>query len=76
MAATFFEYIASVVTAFVSLIGEAVTGVSALFVTTDATTHAITGLTFLGELSLIAVGVGLVYFVWKLINSLIRQRRA
>lgn len=75
MVSTIFEYIGTVVTSFVGLLGDAVTGVSALFVTTSEG-GAITGLTFLGELSLIAVGVGLVYFVWKLINSLIRQRRA
>ena len=76
MVSTFFEYISSVITAFVATLGDAVSGVSALFVTTDSTTHAINGLTFLGELSLIAVGVGLVYFVWRLIASLIRQRKA
>lgn len=70
MIAAMFTQITQVVTAFIGSIGSALTGITPLFY--DATD----GFTLLGSLSLVAVGCGVVYFVWKLIAGLIRQRRA
>lgn len=70
MVAEMFTQITAVITAFISSLGTALTGVTALFY--DSTN----GFTILGSLSLVAVGCGVVYLVWKLIAGLIRQRRA
>lgn len=73
MIATIFETISSAVTAFAGSLGNAVTSIGEMFVTHSGDTYS---LTFLGTLSLIAVGVGLVYWGFRLIRGLIAQRRA
>lgn len=65
-----FEVISSAVTAFVSAFGNALTSVSTLLYTEAD------GFTLIGTLVLITVGVGLVYFAWRLVKGLIAKRRA
>lgn len=67
MVAQIFEQIAAAITAMLSALTNAVSGVTALFYNTE------TGMTFLGVLLLIAVGVGIVYWAFNLIKGLVRR---
>lgn len=68
MIAAIFESVGQALTAFTTQLGNAITSVSAMFY--DSTD----GLTFLGVLLTIAMGVGLVYWAFKLIKGLIKHR--
>lgn len=59
----------SVITGFTDMLGDSLTAVTALFY--NDTTHA---LTLLGVLSVIALGVGVVYWAFGLIRGLIARR--
>lgn len=72
MIAEIFETIGDAISAFASSLSSAVTSVTALFYTSGDNG----GLTFLGTLLLIAVGVGVVYWVFRLIKGLIGRRVA
>lgn len=67
MISAIFQEVGSAVTAFTTALSNAVSGVTSMFY--DATN----GLTTLGSLLLIAVGVGLVYWSFRLIKGLIRR---
>lgn len=58
----------AVVTGFLDLLSDAVTGIGAMFYVAE------TGLTLLGSLSVIALGVGVVYWAFNLIRGLISRR--
>ena len=64
-----FEVVVDAITAFVSALGDALSSITSLFYVAE------TGFTFLGILLLIAVGVGLVYWAFRLIRGLVSQRR-
>lgn len=72
MIAEIFETIGDAITAFASSLSSAVTSVASMFYTSGENG----GLTFLGTLLLIAVGVGVVYWVFRLIRGLIGRRVA
>lgn len=72
MIAEIFETIGDAISAFASSLSSAVTSVTGLFYTSGENG----GLTFLGTLLLIAVGVGVVYWVFRLIKGLIGRRVA
>ena len=64
-----FNSVGSAITAFSGSLSSAVTSISGMFYTAE------TGaLTFLGVLLTIAMGVGVVYWGFKLIKSLIKNR--
>lgn len=67
MISAIFQEVGSAVTAFTTALSNAVSGVTSMFY--DATN----GLTTLGSLLLIAVGVGLVYWAFRLIKGLVRR---
>lgn len=67
MVAQIFQEIAAAITAMLSALTSAITGVTSLFY--DSTN----GMTFLGVLLLIAVGVGIVYWAFNLIKGLVRR---
>lgn len=67
MVAHIFEVIAGAITQFLSALTSSINGITSLFY--DATS----GMTFLGTLLLIAVGVGIVYWAFNLIMSLVRR---
>lgn len=67
MVAQIFSEISAAITAMLSALTSAITGVTSLFY--DATN----GVTFLGVLLLIAVGVGIVYWAFNLIKGLVRR---
>lgn len=70
MISAIFTTISQAVTSFVSALGNAVSGVTSMF--WDAEASGGGQLTVLGTLLLIASGVGLVYFGFRLIRGLIR----
>lgn len=72
MIADIFQTIGDAVTAFATALSNAVSSVTSMFYTSGENG----GLTVLGTLALIAVGVGLVYWGFRLIRGLISQRRA
>ena len=63
-----FTGVASAVQNFTTVLGNTLTGITSMFY--DSTD----GLTFLGVLLTIAMGVGLVYWGFRLIKSLIKHR--
>lgn len=67
MVQAIFNVITQAITQFISCLTSSVSGVTSLFY--DATD----GMTFLGTLLLIAVGVGIVYYAFRLIMSLIKR---
>lgn len=75
MISTIFETITQAISAFAGSLTSAVTSVAALFYTPGAE-GAAGQMTFLGTLVLIGVGVGVVYWVFRLIRGLIAQRVA
>lgn len=72
MVSAIFSEIGNAISAFATALSSAVTSVTDMFYTTGEGG----GLTVLGTLILIAVGVGLVYWAFNLIRGLIAQRRA
>lgn len=75
MIAEMFEVIGEAITSFITALGSALSGVTSLFYT-PGTSNAAGQFTVLGVLMLIAVGVGVVYWAFRLIRSLVQQRRA
>lgn len=65
MVAKIFETITSVITSFVTSLTSALNGVVAIFYTEES------GLTILGTLLLISLGMGIVYWGFRLIRNLI-----
>lgn len=68
MVEAIFTVIGNVITAFAGVIGSGFTSLIALFY--DATN----GITLLGTLMLIGVGVSLVYWAFRLVRRLVRLR--
>lgn len=68
-----FNAIGQAVTSFATALSNAVTSVTAMFYTPGADGQA-GSLTFLGVLLCIAGGVGLVYFAYRVIRSLVQRR--
>lgn len=62
-----FETIGTVITQFAQVLGNGFSGVISIFYNEG-------GLTVVGTLSLIALGVGLVYWAFRIVQRLIRQR--
>lgn len=73
MIATIFEEIASAITAMLSALTSAISGVTELFYVAPSGTETTGHMTFLGVLLLIAVGVGIVYWAFNLIRGLVRR---
>lgn len=65
-----FSAVGQALTAFTTNLSNAVSGVTSMFYTTGEGG----GLTFLGLLLCIAMGVGLVYWAFRLIKSLIKYK--
>lgn len=76
MISEMFEVIGEAITSFISALGSALSGVTSLFYTAPSTAGGTGSFTVLGVLMLIAVGVGIVYWSFRLIRSLVQQRRA
>lgn len=75
MISAIFETITAAINGFAGSLTQAVTSVGALFYTPGEGSAA-GSMTFLGTLVLIGVGVGVVYWVFRLIRGLIAQRVA
>jgi len=75
MIAEIFQTIGEAITGFATALSSAVTSVAGMFYTPGSGDNA-GQLTFLGSLLLIAVGVGVVYWVFRLIRGLIARRAA
>ena len=73
MIATIFEEIAAAITAMLSALTSAISGVTELFYVAPSGTETTGHMTFLGVLLLIAVGVGIVYWAFNLIRGLVRR---
>lgn len=69
MVSDIFAEVGNAITAFTSALSNAVSGVTSMFYTTGENG----GLTVLGSLLLIAVGVGIVYWAFRLIRGLIQR---
>lgn len=69
--ADMFEVITDALEAFASTLGSAFNSVTSLFWTTGENA----GPTFLGMLSLVVLGAGLIYLAFNLIRGLIRRIR-
>ena len=67
MIGSLFQTITTTITQFGSCLGSALSSVTSMFYDGEA-------LTMLGTLGLIGVGIGLVYFAFRLIRSLMRLR--
>lgn len=65
-----FSAVGNAVTSFSTALASGVTSVTSIFYTTGENG----GLTFLGVLLCVAMGIGLVYWAFRLIRGLIRQR--
>lgn len=71
MVEAIFTAIGGVITAFAGVIGNGFTALLEIFYTTSGTN---TGLTPIGILSLIGVGMGLVYWAFRMVRGLIKAR--
>lgn len=69
MISDIFQAVSDAVTAFASALASSITSVTSMFYTTGDNG----GLTVLGTLILIVVGVGLVYWAFRLIKGLLRR---
>ena len=69
---TIFEVIGQAVSSFVSTLASAVNGVTALFYVEASGTDP-AHMTFLGVLLLIAAGIGIVYWCFRLIKGLVQR---
>jgi len=67
-----FEVIGQAVSSFVATLTSAINGITALFYT-PGTNGGVGSMTFLGVLLLIAAGVGIVYWCFRLIKGLVRR---
>lgn len=65
-----FQAVGDAITAFATNIASAVQSVTSMFVTESSGTYS---LTVLGTLLLIAVGVGLVFWAFRLIKGLVKR---
>jgi len=65
-----FGAVTDAITAFASCVGDSVTSVTSMFITESSGTYS---LTVLGTLLLIAVGVGLVFWAFRLIKGLVKR---
>lgn len=69
MVADIFEAIGDAVTGFAGALSSSVSSITSMFYTTGENA----GLTFLGTLILVVVGVGLVYWAFRLIKGLLHR---
>ena len=67
MIGSIFQTISTTATQFAASLGSALTSVTSMFYDGES-------LTMLGTLGLIGVGIGIVYFAFRLIRSLMRLR--
>lgn len=65
-----FGAVGQAITSFSTALASGVNSITSIFYTTGENA----GLTFLGVLLCIAMGVGLVYWAFRLIKNLVRQR--
>lgn len=72
MIAAIFSAIGDIVTAFITVLGNGVTGVTTLIWDPTLNTGA-GGLTVFGTFLLIGFGVGLVYWAFRLVKGIIRR---
>lgn len=70
MISAIFQAVGDAITAFATNIASAVQSVTSMFVTESSGTYS---LTVLGTLLLIAVGVGLVFWAFRLIKGLVKR---
>lgn len=73
MVSAIFTTIGEAITGFTTALSSAVGSITEMFYASSGDNA---GLTVLGILSLVAVGVGLVFWAFRLIRRLISQRRA
>lgn len=73
MISAIFTTIGEAITGFTGALSSALGSITEMFYVSSGDNA---GLTVLGVLSLIAVGVGLVYWAFRLIRRLVSQRRA
>lgn len=71
MVTAIFEAVGSVITAFAGVIGNGFSALLEIFYTTSGTNA---GLTPVGTLSLIGLGMALVYWAFRIIRGLIKAR--
>lgn len=70
---TIFEVISQAVSSFIGTLTSAVNGITELFYVAPTGTETSGHMTFLGVLLLIAAGVGIVYWCFRLIKGLVRR---
>lgn len=68
MIAEFWELVVQIVTGFLSALTSAFNGIVDLFYQAEG------GFTVIGQLLLVALGMGIVYFAFRFIRSLIKNR--
>lgn len=68
MIAEFWDLVVQIVTGFLSALTSAFTGIVELFYVDES------GFTVIGQLLLVALGMGIVYFAFRFIRSLIKNR--
>lgn len=73
MVAEIFEVITQAITQMLSALTSAVNGIVPLFYVAPTGTETSGHMTFLGVLLLIAVGVAIVYWAFRLIKGLVRR---
>lgn len=69
-----FSAVGEAITGFSGALSSAVSSITAMFYTAPSGSDTTGSLTFLGVLLCVAMGVGLVYFGFRLIRGLIRNR--
>lgn len=69
-----FNAVGSAISGFATALASSVSSVTAMFYTPAGTGETSGSLTFLGVLLCVAMGVGLVYWAFRVIRSLIRNR--
>lgn len=72
MISTMFETIGEVITSFATALGDSITNITNIFVTSSG--EGVYELTLVGTLLLIAVGIGLVYWAFRLVRRLVKMR--
>jgi len=68
-----FEVIGQAVTSFTSTLSSAVSGITSMFYVPAGSGETSGHMTFLGVLLLVAAGVGIVYWCFRLIKGLVRR---
>lgn len=71
MVSAIFEAIGSAITGFAGILGNGFTALLEIFYTTSGTNA---GLTPIGTLSLIGLGMGIVYWAFRMVRGLIKTR--